>query len=310
MPQKESVSPLSERTDRNTQVIGRLRRGVNVAQSRAELNTIQRSLAQQYPEDRNAFGVEVRPLLEYVSGDFRQPLYLLFGAVTAVLLIACANVAGLLLARGFSRRHEFGGRVALGAKPSHIVRQVLIESTMLALCGGAIGIALAYVMLKTVLSLAPADLPRIAQVRIDGIILAFAFLVSLVTGVVFGVFPAWSASRSDSSGLWRGSRNQRRPWRPSVARNVCNRGDRDQSCAAGRLGVADRQLRRNDARSARLRCPSHPDDAIGNVWGRISAGKSAAFLSAVVSAPRGNPRRRVGEQRLSHSVQLRQHEPV
>jgi len=206
MPRKESVRPLSERTDRNTHVIGRLRRGVNVAQARAELNAIQRSLAEQYAEDRNAYGVEVRPLLEYVSGDFRQPLYLLFGAVTAVLLIACANVAGLLLARGFSRRHEFGVRVALGAKSSHIVRQVLIESTMLALCGGAIGIALAYVMLKTVLSLAPADLPRIAQVRIDGSVLAFAFLVSLVTGVVFGVFPAWSASRSDSSGLWRAGR--------------------------------------------------------------------------------------------------------
>ena len=206
MPQKESVSPLSERTDRNTQVIGRLRRGVNVAQARAELNAIQRSLAEQYAEDRSAYGVEVRPLLERASGDFRQPLYLLFGAVTGVLLIACANVAGLLLARGFSRRHEFGIRVALGAKPSHIVRQVLIESTMLALCGGAIGIALAYVVLKTVLSLAPADLPRIAQVRIDGIVLAFAFLVSLVTGVVFGVFPAWSASRSDSSGLWRAGR--------------------------------------------------------------------------------------------------------
>jgi hypothetical protein len=141
-----------------------------------------------------------------VSGDFRQPLYLLFGAVTAVLLIACANVAGLLLARGFARRHEFRVRVALGAKPSHIVRQVLVESTMLALCGGAIGIALAFVLLKTVLGLAPADLPRIAQVRIDGIVLAFAFLVSLVTGVVFGVFPAWSASRSDSSGLWRAGR--------------------------------------------------------------------------------------------------------
>ena len=209
MPQKESVSPLSERTDRNTQVIGRLRRGANVAQARAELNAIQRSLAEQYAEDRNAYGVEVRPLLERVSGDFRQPLYLLFGAVTAVLLIACANVAGLLLARGFARRHEFGVRVALGAKPSHIVRQVLVESTMLALCGGAIGIALAFVLLKTVLGLAPADLPRIAQVRIDGIVLAFAFLVSLVTGVVFGVFPAWSASRSNSSGLWRAGRGVR-----------------------------------------------------------------------------------------------------
>jgi putative ABC transport system permease protein len=206
LPQKESVSPFTKRQDRNTRIIGRRKRGVSLAQARAEMNAIQRSLAEQYPEDRNAFAVEVRPLLEYVSGDYRKPLYLLFGAVTAVLLIACANVAGLLLARGFARRHEFNVRVALGAKPAHIVRQVLIESTMLAICGGAIGIVLAFLLLKTVLVLAPADLPRVAQLRIDGIVLAFAFLVSLVTGVAFGVFPAWSAARSDTSGMWRAGR--------------------------------------------------------------------------------------------------------
>ncbi len=215
-PWKESVSPASERTNRNVRVIGRLRPDVSVAQARAEMNAIQRSLAEQYPEDRNAFGVEVRPLLDYVSGDFRQPLYLLFGAVTAVLLIACANVAGLLLARGFARRHEFGVRVALGAKPSHIARQVLIESTVLACCAGVFGVGLAMVLLKTFVGLAPMDLPRLAHVRIDGIVLAFAFLVSLLTGVGFGVVPAWSASRLDSSGLWRagrgisGSRNEHR----------------------------------------------------------------------------------------------------
>jgi putative ABC transport system permease protein len=215
-PWKESVSPASERTNRSVQVIGRLKPDISVARARAELNTIQRSLAEQYPEDRNAFGVEVRPLLDYVSGDFQQPLYLLFGAVTAVLLIACANVAGLLLARGFARRHEFGVRVALGAKPSHIVRQVLIESTVLACCAGVLGVGLAFVLLQTFLGLAPVDLPRLSHVRIDGIVLAFAFLVSLLTGVSFGVVPAWNASRLDSSALSRvgrgisGSRNEHR----------------------------------------------------------------------------------------------------
>ncbi len=152
-PQKESVSLAAERTNRAVQVVGRLKPDVSVAQARAEMNAIQRSLAEQYPEDRNAFDVEVRPLLDHVSGDFRQPLYILFGAITAVLLIACANVAGLLLARGFARRPEFGVRVALGARPSHIVRQVLIESTVLACCAGVLGIGLAFVLLKTFLGL-------------------------------------------------------------------------------------------------------------------------------------------------------------
>src|SRR5580698_7292901 len=206
MPQKDFVSRVSRRNERTTQVIGRLRHGVNIAQAQAEMTAIQRSIAEQYPEDRNAFGIAVRPMLEYVSGDFRKPLYLLFGAVTAVLLIACANVAGLLLARGFARRHEFSVRAALGAKPAQIVRQVLIESTVLAFCGGAIGVALAFALLKTVLAMAPASLPRISYVHIDAHVLAFALLVSLVTGVLFGVFPAWSAAHSDSSGMWRAGR--------------------------------------------------------------------------------------------------------
>lgn len=206
MPQKETVSPASRRSDRTTQVIGRLKRGVGAAQAHAELNAIQQRLAQHYPEDRNAFGVAVQPLLEYLSGDYRRPLYLLLAAVTAVLLIACANVAGLLLARGFARRHEFAVRVALGAKPSHIMRQVLIESTVLACCGGALGIALALALLKIFVGLAPVDIPRLAHVQVDGIVLAFAFIVSLLTGAGFGVFPAWSAARSQPSGLWRAGR--------------------------------------------------------------------------------------------------------
>ena len=206
--QKETVSPTSRRNDRPTQVMARLKPGVNIAQARAVMNAIQRSLAEQYPEDRNAYGVEVQPLADYVtdSGGYRKPLYLLFGAVTALLMIACANVAGLLLARGFARRHEFSVRVALGAKPGQIMRQVLMESAVLALCGGAIGVGIALVLLKTVLILAPSDLPRVTQVRVDWIVMTFAFVISMLTGIVFGVFPAWAASRSDSSGLWRAGR--------------------------------------------------------------------------------------------------------
>jgi len=206
-----------QRGDRRIQVLGRLKEGVNIGQARAEMDTIQRSLAEQYPEDRNEFAVAVKPLLEYLTGDVRQPLHVLFAAVAALLLIACVNVAGLMLARGFTRNNEFAVRVALGAKASHIIRQVLIESTVLACCAGVVGIAFAFLLLKMSLAFAPGDLPRLSQVRIDGMVLAFASLISLLTGVCFGVVPAWVASHSDSSlGLWRagrgirGSRNEQR----------------------------------------------------------------------------------------------------
>jgi putative ABC transport system permease protein len=191
--------PVMEREDRRVVVIGRLKSGISLAQARADMNVIQQGLAQQYAEDRSAFAVKVSPLLEYITGDFQEPLYMLFAAVAALLLIACVNVAGLLLARGFTRRNEFAVRVALGANPSHIVRQVLIESTVLACFAGALGIAIAFVLLRIFLGMVPDDLPRLSQVRIDGPVLAFAFLASLLTGVCFGVFPAWRASRSDPS---------------------------------------------------------------------------------------------------------------
>jgi len=216
-PWKESVSLTAERTNRVTQVIGRLKGDVSVAQARAEINAIQAGLAEQYPDDGNARGVEVRPLLDHVSGDFRRPLYLLFSAVTAVLLIACANVAGLLLARGFARRPEFAVRIVLGARPAHLVRQVLMESTVLACCAGVLGVGLAFVLLKTFLVFAPVGLPRLAHLRIDGMVMGFAFLVSLATGIGFGVFPAWNASRLDAlAGMWstgRGISGSRREHR-------------------------------------------------------------------------------------------------
>ncbi len=198
-----------QRGDRAIQVLARLKAGKKIAQARAEMNTIQRRLAQDYPEDRYDSGVAVKPLLEYLTGDVRKPLYLLFASVTAILLIACVNVAGLMLARGFMRRSEFEVRVALGAKPSHVIRQVLIECSLLASCAGVVGIAVAFLVLKLTLAFAPVDLPRLGQVRIDAPVLAFAFLIALLTGIVFGVVPAWKASRSDSSSIGRGGRGIR-----------------------------------------------------------------------------------------------------
>lgn len=203
-PQKEAVSPASERNSRNFMVVARLKSNVSMAEASAEMNVIQRSLAAQYAEDRNAPGVEAQLLLNSVTGDARQPLYLLFAAVAALLLIACTNVAGLLLARGLARQSEFSIRFALGAKPSQIMRQVLIESTVLACCAGTFGIGLASILLRTFLALAPENLPRLVDVRIDSTVAAFAFLISLATGICFGAIPARTASRQRSFGLRAG----------------------------------------------------------------------------------------------------------
>jgi ABC-type antimicrobial peptide transport system permease subunit len=119
---------------------------------------------------------------------------MLLAAVTGVLLIACVNVAGLMLARGLTRQNEFAVRITLGARPSHIFRQVLIESTFLACVGGTIGLAVARILLRAFLAFAPTELPRLRHIHIDANVLAFAFLVSLLIGVCFGVLPAWRAS--------------------------------------------------------------------------------------------------------------------
>jgi len=190
---------LARRAYRDTQVLARLRDGVAVSQGEADINSIQRTLASSFPDDRNFGAVAVTPLLDFFTGAQHQPLFLLFAAVTGVLLIACVNVAGLLLARGATRRTEFSLRIALGASRHQIMRQVLLESVILSCLGGIVGVALAFVFLRAFLAIVPGDLPRIQNLRIDGATLLFSLGVSLVTGLGFGLFPAWSASRSDTA---------------------------------------------------------------------------------------------------------------
>ena len=192
-------SAMFNRGERSANVIARLRPGVSAVQVNSELNAIQRSLAAAYPEDRNFFAVALSPLLANVTGDFREPLLLLFAAVVAVLLIACVNVAGLLLARGLIRRGEFSVRIALGANRLQIFRQVLLESVVLSVLSGIAGVLLASFALKLFIAVVPTDLPRLQNVHIDGPVLAFALLVSLFTGVVCSILPAWNATRSGSA---------------------------------------------------------------------------------------------------------------
>jgi predicted permease len=179
-------------------VIARLAPGVDIATARAEMQTIQRSLATQYPdEDAKETAVSVVPELQDVVGNIQRPLNILFSAVSFLLLIACANVAGLLLTRTAARRAELALRSALGATRSQIVRQLLLESLTLSFLGGLGGFLLAALALRLSPHFLPDDLPRIHELALNPRVLFFALAASLLTGLIFGVFPAWRSSRLD-----------------------------------------------------------------------------------------------------------------
>ena len=186
-----------QRGNHSLQGIGRLKPGVSVAQARAEMSTIAAALEKQYPETNTDFGAGVRPLREEMVGDVSSGLYVLFGAVACVLLIASANVANLLLARATVRAKEIALRSALGASRARIIRQLLIESVLLSAIGGLLGLIFAAWGTDVLISLVPENIPRIAEIRLDGMVLGFTLAVSLVTGVLFGLAPAFQASRLD-----------------------------------------------------------------------------------------------------------------
>jgi predicted permease len=176
-------------------VIGRLKPGVTLEQAREDLSLIADHLARQYPEHNKWMtSALVEPELQHMVGDIRPALRVLFGAVTLVLLITCANVAGLLLARSSRRSGEFALRAAIGASRVKIIRQLLVESLVLSFCGGVAGVALAFGLLRGMVRLIPLDIPRMDSVAMDGRVLAFAVMVSVATGLLFGVLPAWRMS--------------------------------------------------------------------------------------------------------------------
>jgi predicted permease len=190
-------------------VIGRPKPGVTVEQAKADLSVVAANVARQYPDsNKQYYSALVEPELAHMTGDTRPALRVLFGAVTLVLLIVCANVAGLLLARGSRRSAEFALRAAIGASRAAIVRQLLVESVTLSLAGGAAGVALAYALLRASVRLMPVDVPRIDEATINVSVLLFDLALSLVTGLLFGALPAWRLARSaPAQALREGSRS-------------------------------------------------------------------------------------------------------
>ena len=186
---------------------GRLTPTATVEQAQAEMGAVASRFEQQYPKDNAAIGINIVSMQKQIVGDVRPALIVLLAAVGAVLLIACVNVANLLLARAASRQKEISIRIALGASRGRIVRKLLTESVVLGLGGGLAGLGLAYAGLRLLVALNPPNIPRLAEIDVDLRVLGFTLGVSVLTGLIFGLVPALQSSRPDlNEALKEGSR--------------------------------------------------------------------------------------------------------
>jgi predicted permease len=219
-PLAPSAKAALARGQRDSFVLARLRRGVSVEQAQAEALTIAANMAKAYPKDDEGQGLSVESMKQGVVHGVQPALLILLAAVGFVLLIACVNVANLFLARSWKRHREFAVRAALGATRSRLIRQLLVESVLLAVAGGLAGLAIGTWGIDVMRRFAPADTPRIADIALDQSVLWFTLAISIVTGIVFGLAPALQTSKPDLntslkegnviSGSGRGPRGQHR----------------------------------------------------------------------------------------------------
>jgi predicted permease len=198
LPMTETMRATRSHEDYN--IFGRLRPGVTLTEAQADVDRIVSMMKQQYPANyppASGFTISVVPLLQQVVGEVRRSLLILLGSVGFVLLIACANVANLQLARAAVRQKEIAVRAAVGAGRARLIRQLLTESTLLSLMGGGLGLLLAFGAIRVLRLFGPDTLPRLNEIGLDTRVLLFTFFVSLITGIVFGLAPALRASRVD-----------------------------------------------------------------------------------------------------------------
>jgi predicted permease len=217
--------PNSENQGHFFMAAGRLKPGITLDQANAQLKLAAQQYRRRYPDFNANNGFAVQPLRDSVVSGVRSSLLILLAAVGLVLLIACANVANLLLVRATGRKREFAIRIALGARRSHIIRQLLTESLLLSVTGGVLGLILGYAGVRWLLAINPGNIPRIGEtgagVGIDWRVLVFTLGVSLLTGVIFGLFPALGASRPDvNSTLKEGSNRAGTGFRQNKARSL------------------------------------------------------------------------------------------
>ena len=215
------ISPETDRWGNTLAIIGRLRAGRTVEQAQAEFAILNEQLKQAHPERGRTFGARMTPLGQQINGRFRRALLVLLGAVGCVLLIACANISNLLLARGASRQKEIAIRFALGATRLQLVRQLVTESLLLASCGAALGLPLAFAATRVLSATTAVTIPLLRTASIDGTVLAFTVLVTVVTGLVVGVAPAFRMSSARASdGLKESSRGSTDGRRGTAIRQV------------------------------------------------------------------------------------------
>jgi len=200
-------SPANGRFQHQYGVVARVKPGVALAKAQSEMNTIASRLEREYPETNTGWRVQLEPLRDAFAKEAAKPVLVLFSAVGFVLLLACVNVAGLLLARASTRTKEIAVRASLGASPLRIVRQMLTESVILSLAGGTLGLLFAEWLMNVLRRVAPSDMALDATLRLNLTVLLFTLAIALLTGIVFGLAPAWYSSRTDPNSALKGDAN-------------------------------------------------------------------------------------------------------